>query len=160
MKKAWAVTFVSESCSISLSFLLFLIAISEFQKNKFSNWKTLLFAKWKTRSANYGFRQSKRLSDWLFLRILLHFHCLSLLFFDCDSWIPKKTGFPIGKHYFLQSGKRVQQTMVLDSPNGCPNYLVSEFHSISLSFSCCLVMISEFHKSKFPNWETLLFAKW
>ncbi len=29
----------------------------------------------------------------------------------------QKAGFPIGKHHFLQSGKRVQQTVVLDSPN-------------------------------------------
>ena len=49
-------------------------AIPEPQKSKFPNWKTLLFAKWKTRSANYGFRQSKRLSELLFLRILLYFH--------------------------------------------------------------------------------------
>ena len=70
-------------------FLLFLITISKFQKSKFSNWKTLLFAKWKTRSANHGFRQPKTLVRLLFLRIPVHFHWIHALF-EWNSWTPEK----------------------------------------------------------------------
>ena len=48
----------------------------------------------------------------------------------------KMLGFPIGKHHFSQSGKRVQQTMVLDSPKGWPNDFSSEFRFIFIGFPC------------------------
>ena len=56
----------------------------------------------------------------------------------------KKVSFPIGKLNFLQSGKRVQQTMVLDSPKGRPNYFCSESCSIFIVFINDFIMISEF----------------
>ena len=96
-------TFPQNSAPFHWLFLLFLNMVSEFQKSKFSDWETSLFAKW----------------------------------------------------------KRVQQTMVLDSPNALSTYFSSEFRSIFIVF------INDLNhdfwipkKSKFSNWETLRFAKW
>ncbi len=59
--------------------------------------------------------KQKRSARIVFNRILLY----SIVFPYCFwTWFLnlKKVSFPIRKHYFSQSGKRVQQTMVLDSP--------------------------------------------
>ena len=72
----------------------------------------------------------------------------------------QKVSFPIEKHHFLQSGKRVQQTMVLDSPNALSTYFSSEFRFIFIVFINDFIMISGLQDNKFTNWETLLFAKW
>ena len=71
-------TFSQNSVPFPLSFRAASIMISEFQKSMFSNWETLLFAKWKTRSANYSFRQPKRLSGWLFSEF-----CSIFIVFSC-----------------------------------------------------------------------------
>ncbi len=42
----------------------------------------------------------------------------------------QKSRFPIGKHYFLQSGKRVQQTLCFHAFGGGQNCISTEFHFI------------------------------
>ena len=58
----------------------------------------------------------KKLGELLFLRILVHF-----IDYSCSFWLDflnsGKVSFPIGKHYFLQSGKRVQQTRQMQIRN-------------------------------------------
>ena len=95
---------------IPLIFTMFAERVFHFAKVVFLHCETLLSAKRKTRSANQANTNEKGMQFYLFCKITYAF-CLYL-----HGWlnaIPgfQKTGFPIGKRYFLQSGKRVQQTM-------------------------------------------------
>jgi len=67
-------------------------AFSTLQEVMFSNWKTLLFAKSKTRSANIVFLNTLWGSKLHFIRIPLHFHCLFMLFLSAISE-PQKSKF-------------------------------------------------------------------
>ncbi len=85
----------------------------------------------------------------------------SFILFSIDFPEHHKSKFPIETHYFLQSGKRVQQTMVLDSPKGCPIYFISGFRWIFIVFiNDSLSWPLDSKKISFPIEKPYFFAKW
>ncbi len=77
-------------CKITYEFCLYLPgllnAFSVLQKVEFHNGETLLFAKWKTRSANQANTNENGLGKLLFLKTMLHFHWFSMLFLIGILW--------------------------------------------------------------------------
>ncbi len=108
-------------CKITYDFCLYLHgllnAFSVLQKVEFHNGETLIFAKWKTRSANIVNIIEKSWADYFFAEFWFIF-----IGFPCSFWLGilnfEKVSFSVTKLNVTEVGNLVQQTMVLASPNG------------------------------------------
>ncbi len=68
--------------------------------------------------------------------------------------------FPIGKHDFSQSGKRVQQTMQKQMNPSVTFHFLWNSVPFSLDIHAILIGISEHRKSKLLHYETQCYKVW
>ena len=92
-------------------------AFPTLQKVVFLHCETLLVGKWNSGSANHTNTNENGKPFYVFCKITYDF-CLYLHGLLNAISESQKGKFPNPERYFLQSGKRVQQTMVLDRRKG------------------------------------------